>query len=282
MPKSRYPQALTKWYKKCTGYDLDLSNPKTFNEKIQWIKLNYRDPMISRLSDKYLVRDWIREQIGEEYLIPLLGAYDSFDEIDFDKLPDSFIMKANHGSGWNIIVENKDKLDKADARKKFNKWLKRDFSFNFGYQLHYSPIKPKIVIEELIREEKHYLYDYKLLVLGGKARYIWIDSDRYTSHHRNVYDFDWNPAPFTLAYPKQNKELERPVSLDKMKELAEKLGSSFNEVRVDFYEVNGKIYFGEMTFTSESGQARFDPPEWDRKLGDMFELPSPVNSVMGL
>ncbi len=275
MPEFLYPRALKNWYRKCTGKELDLNNPRTFNEKIQWIKLNYRDPLMSRLSDKYLVRDYIKNEIGEEYLIPLLGAYDSFDEIDFDTLPDSFIMKANHGSKWNIIVRDKSKFDMKDARRKFNKWLKRDFSFYFGYQLHYGSIKPKIVIEELLKDERHDLYDYKILVLNGKARYIWVDSDRETCHHRNIFDLEWNPAPFTWEFPKKETEPERPVNLEKMKELAEHLAGGFKEVRVDFYEVQGKVYFGELTFTHGSGQEKFDPPEWDRKLGDMFELPDP-------
>lgn len=276
MPEFLYPRALKNWYKKCTGKELDLKDPKTFNEKLQWIKLYYRDPKMSLLSDKYLVRDYIREKIGEEYLIPLVGAYDSFDEIDFDKLPDSFIMKANHGSKWNIIVRDKANFDKEDARRKFNKWLKKDFSWYFGYQLHYGRIKPKIVIEELLKDERHDLYDYKIMVLDGKARFIWVDSDRETCHHRNIFDFDWNPAPFTWEFPKKETEPERPVNLAKMKELAETLSEGFNEVRVDFYEVQGKIYFGELTFTHGSGQEKFDPPEWDRKVGDMFTLPDPV------
>ncbi len=273
VPPILYPLALKNWYKKVTGRKLPLSDPKTFNEKLQWIKLYYRDPALSRLSDKYLVREWIKEKIGEEYLIPLLGVYDDYDSIDFDSLPDSFILKATHGSNMNIIVNDKRSFDREKGRRKFRAWLKRDFAFIFGYQLHYSRIKPRIVIEELIKEKDHYLYDYKILVLGGKARYIWIDSDRNTTHHRNIFDFDWNPAPFTLQYPKAPREPERPKNLEKMRELSEILAEGFNEVRVDFYEVNGKIYFGEMTFTSGSGHETFDPPEWDRKLGDMFELP---------
>ncbi len=280
VPEFLYPRALKNWYRKVTGKELDLDNPRTFNEKIQWIKLNYREPMMSVLSDKYLVRDYVEEKIGKEYLIPLLGVYDRFEDIDFSSLPDSFIMKANHGSKWNIIVRDKSKLDIREAGKKFRKWLGRDFSYSFGYQLHYGGIKPKIVIEELLKEEKHDLYDYKIMVLGGKARFIWVDSDRETSHHRNIFDLDWNPAPFTWEFPKKEEEPERPVNLNKMRELAEILAGDFNEVRVDFYEVQGHIYFGELTFTHGSGQESFDPPEWDRKLGDMFELPSPVRPVM--
>ena len=272
MPPFLYPRALKKWYKKCTGRELDLNDPKTFSEKLQWIKLYYKNPMMSTLSDKLLVRDWIKEKIGEEYLVPLIGAWENFDDIDFDKFPDEFVIKANHGSKMNIIVNDKSKFDKEDARRKFKKWLKQDFSYMFGYQLHYGAIKPMIVAEEMIPNDGN-LFDYKIFVFDGKARYIWIDSDRYSEHHRNIYDFDWNPAPFEIEFPKREKELPPPVNLEKMRVLAEKLAEGFPEVRVDFYEVDGKILFGEMTFTSGSGQEKIVPYEYDRILGDMITLP---------
>ncbi len=272
MPPFLYPRALKKWYKKCTGRELDLNDPKTFSEKLQWIKLYYKNSMMSTLSDKLLVRDWIKEKIGEEYLVPLIGAWENFDDIDFDKFPDEFVIKANHGSKMNIIVNDKSKFDKEDARRKFKKWLKQDFSYMFGYQLHYGAIKPMIVAEEMIPNDGN-LFDYKIFVFDGKARYIWIDSDRYSEHHRNIYDFDWNPAPFEIEFPKREKELPPPVNLEKMRVLAEKLAEGFPEVRVDFYEVDGKILFGEMTFTSGSGQEKIVPYEYDRILGDMITLP---------
>lgn len=272
MPPFLYPRALKKWYKKCTGRELDLNDPKTFSEKLQWIKLYYKNSMMSTLSDKLLVRDWIKEKIGEEYLVPLIGAWENFDDIDFDKFPNEFVIKANHGSKMNIIVNDKSKFDKEDARRKFKKWLKQDFSYMFGYQLHYGAIKPMIVAEEMIPNDGN-LFDYKIFVFDGKARYIWIDSDRYSEHHRNIYDFDWNPAPFEIEFPKREKELPPPVNLEKMRVLAEKLAEGFPEVRVDFYEVDGKILFGEMTFTSGSGQEKIVPYEYDRILGDMITLP---------
>ena len=272
MPPFLYPRALKKWYKKCTGRELDLNDPKTFSEKLQWIKLYYKNPKMSILSDKLLVRDWIKEKIGEEYLVPLIGAWENFDDIDFDKFPNEFVIKANHGSKMNIIVNDKSKFDKEDARRKFKKWLKQDFSYMFGYQLHYGAIKPMIVAEEMIPNDGN-LFDYKIFVFDGKARYIWIDSDRYSEHHRNIYDFDWNPAPFEIEFPKREKELPPPVNLEKMRVLAEKLAEGFPEVRVDFYEVDGKILFGEMTFTSGSGQEKIVPYEYDRILGDMITLP---------
>ena len=271
-PPFLYPHELKSWYKKCTGRELDLEHPKTFSEKIQWIKLYYKNPLMTTLSDKLLVRDWISSKIGDEYLVPLIGAWKNFDDIDFSTFPDKFVLKANHGSKMNIIVNDKSLFDKNAARKSFNRWLKQDFSFFFGFQLHYSPIKPMIVAEEMIPNDGN-VFDYKILVFDGKARYIWIDSDRYTEHHRNIYDFDWNPAPFEIEFPKRKEELPPPVNLAKMKELAEKLAEGFPEVRVDFYEVDGKLLFGEMTFTSGSGQEKITPYEYDKILGDMITLP---------
>ncbi len=272
MPPFLYPTDLKRWYKKCTGRTLNLDDPKTFSEKLQWIKLYYKNPLMSELSDKLAVRKWIEDKIGEQYLVPLIGAWKNFDDIDFDKFPDKFVIKTNHGSKMNIIVNDKSEFDKADARRKFKLWLKHDFSFDFGYQLHYGAIKPMIIAEEMIPNDGN-LFDYKILVFDGKARYIWIDSDRYTEHHRNIYDFDWNPAPFEIEFPKRAQELPPPVCLKEMKELAEKLAEGFPEVRVDFYEVDGKIIFGEMTFTSGSGQEKITPYEYDRILGDMITLP---------
>ncbi|MCR4892432.1 MAG: glycosyl transferase [Lachnospiraceae bacterium] len=272
MPPFLYPLDLKRWYKKCTGRRLNLKNPKTFSEKLQWLKLYYRNPKMSRYSDKYLVRKYVASQIGAEYLVPMLGLWNSFDEIDLDSLPNKFVLKATHGSKMNIIVEDKEHFDRADARKKMNQYLKTNFAFSFGYQLHYSPIRPRIIAEEYIENDGD-LLDYKILAFHGKAAYIWIDSGRYTGHHRNIYDFDWKPAPFTIEFPKREEEFPRPENLEKMKELAERLAKGFPAVRVDFYNQNGKILFGELTFTTGSGQEKIVPYRYDRILGDMMKLP---------
>lgn len=273
LDESDLPELLKKWYKKRTGKILNLENPQTFNEKIQWLKLYDNSPLKTRLADKYLVREWIEEKIGKDYLIPLLGVWDNFDEIDFDKLPDKFVLKANHGCAWNIIVKDKSKFDKKKAKKKFDKWMKRNYAYKAGFEMQYKDIPPKITAEAFISDSKGELNDYKILCFNGKPQFIWIDQGRYTHRTENIYDTKWNLQPFLLTYENSKEEVPPPKNLEKMIELAEILSKDFALVRVDFYNVDGKIYFGEMTFTSASGVDVFKPEEYNLKLGQMLELP---------
>lgn len=279
MDEKDLPELLKKWYKKRTGRKLNLENPKTFNEKIQWLKLNDNSPLKTKLADKYLVREWIKENLGEEYLIPLLGVYDSFDEIDFDKLPDKFVLKANHGCAWNIIVKDKQKFDKKKAKKKFDKWMKRNYALKAGFEMQYKDIPPKIVAEAFIQDSKGELNDYKVLCFNGEPKFIWIDQGRFSNRTENIYDTKWNLQPFLLTYENSKEEVPPPKNLETMIEFARKLSKDFALVRVDFYNVDGKIYFGEMTFTSASGVDVFKPAEYDLKLGEMLELPKNKDKV---
>lgn len=250
----------------------NLDSPQTFTEKIQWIRLHDRDPLKTKLADKYLVREWVAEKIGNEYLIPLLGAWDSVDEIDFEKLPNQFVLKANHGSNMNIIVRNKDEINLNEIKKKCRKWLKTNYG-KAHYEMQYSNIPRKIVAEKYMETESGDLPDYKVLCFDGKAKYIWVDNDRYISHRRTIYDIDWNLQPFSIAYPVSGKVIKKPNIINKMISLAEVLSSEFNHVRVDFYIVGDDIYFGEMTFTSDGGFGKFDPDEYDYKLGELVHFP---------
>ncbi len=268
-----FPEILKKWYKKRTGKSLDLDNPKTFNEKIQWLKLYDNSPLKTKLADKYLVREWIKNQIGEEYLIPILGVWNNFDEIDFDKLPDEFVLKANHGSHWNIIVKDKSKFNKDKAKKKFDKWMKRDYAFKAGLELQYRGIEPKITAEKYMADSNGELNDYKIICFNGEPKFVWVDCGRYSEHTKNIYDLNWNLQPFTMTYPVSKNDIPKPKNLDKMIELAKKLCQDFAFVRVDFYNVDGTIYFGEMTFTSMSGTDKFKPEKYDLELGKMLKLP---------
>ena len=252
---------------------LDLENPKTFNEKIQWLKLYDSTPLKTRLADKYLVRDWVKEKIGEEYLIPLLGVWDKFDDIDFDKLPDRFVLKCNHGCAYNIIVKDKSKFNKKEARKKINKWMKENFAYKTGLELHYADIPRKIIAEEDIEDSNKELNDYKIMCFNGKPQYIWIDQGRFSNRTENIYNKKWELQPFLLTYPNSKEQVPPPKNLDKMFKFAKILSEGFSFVRVDFYNIDGKIYFGEMTFTSASGTEKFIPSEYNRILGDMLELP---------
>ena len=281
--EDKYPEFLEEWYFNKTGKILDLENPKTFTEKMQWLKLYDSTSIKTKLSDKYLVRDWIKEKIGEEYLIPLLGVYDNFDEIKFDNLPDKFVIKANHGAGMNIVVDNKDELDKELVKNKINTWLNINYAFKFGLELHYSDIKPKILIEKHMGDENNDLKDYKIMCFDGKPEIAWVDQGRYVDHKRNVYDLEYNLLPVKinrLNNDFHNFKDEKPKTWDKMIELAKILSKGFYHVRVDFYNVDNKIYFGEMTFTSTSGISVIIPEEFNKKLGNLIKLPiKSVNNI---
>lgn len=270
----QYEENLAEWYQMMTGKGLDLNHPVTFNEKVQWLKLYDSTELKTRLADKYLVRDYVAEKIGSQYLIPILGVYDSFEDIDFEKLPQRFVMKTNHASGWNIIVKDKEHFNKEEARSKFKFWLHRNYAYSSGLELHYKDIPPKIVIEEYIENGEDELFDYRFFCFSGKAYSIWIDVDSgKPTHRRNIYDLDWNLLPIKVNYPNDASLERKPEHLKEMIELAEQLSEGINMVRVDLYEVAGKIYFGEMTFTPQSGQGKWEPEEYNKLYGDQIILP---------
>lgn len=272
-----YPQELKEWYKKQTGKELNLDNPQTYNEKIQWLKLYDSTSLKTRLADKYLVREWVKEKIGEEYLIPLLGVWDYFEDINFDKLPNKFVLKANHGCGWNIIVKDKNKFDKKEAKAKFDKWMNTNFAFVNGFELHYKDIKPKIIAEEYIESKNGDLYDYKVFCFNGKPHYILIVWNRINSSKatRAFFDTYWNIQGFTFDCPLQEHvEFKKPENLQDLLSISSKLSAGFCHARIDFYKLdNEKIKFGEITFTSTSGICKWNPEKYDRILGDYLILP---------
>lgn len=279
---SKYEEELKRWFKRHTKKELNLENPETFNEKIQWMKLYDSTPLKTRLADKYLVREWVAEKIGEEYLVPLLGVWDSFDEIDFDQLPDQFVLKANHGCGWNIIVKNKAEFDVEDAREKFYHWMKMNFAFRAGLELQYLNIPPKIIAEEYLENDNSDLYDYKVFCFNGKAESIMFLSERNKGLKMAFYDLSWNKLPISYSFPRNEEDVPAPQNLKQLIELSEKLAVGFPHVRVDFYVLNdGSLKFGEMTFSSASGACRWNPPEQDRIYGDLIHLPpkSPLPEI---
>ncbi len=271
--EKEYPRALSEWYYEWSGKKLDLDHPATYNEKIQWIKLFDNTEQKTRLADKYAVREWVKEKVGEEYLIPLLGVWDCFEEIEFDKLPKSFVLKANHGCGYNYIVRDKSTLDYEDAKYKFKKWMSENFAYH-SLELQYKHIPHKIIAEEYVENGEGELDDYKIFCFNGKAKYIMFLAERQIQLKMAFYDLDWNLLPFTYSYPQYTKEVERPKKLDEMIRVAEKLAEGFNQVRVDLYYLKDDVIkFGEMTFTSASGGCKWDPPEYDEILGELIELP---------
>ncbi len=250
----------------------DLEHPVTYSQKIQYAEVYETDKRKTVLSDKVAVRDWVKEKIGEKYLIPVIGVYKTPDEINFSVLPDRFVMKANHASKFNIIVKDKKSLDIKNAKKTMAKWLKIQYAFYGGFQPHYIGIEPKIIIEKYIEDSKGNLDDFKFLCFNGEVKFCWVDVGRYTNHCRNVYDTQWNLQPWTVGFPAYDGVIEKPVNFDEMVDVAAKLCKGFSHVRVDLYNVDGKIYFGEMTFSSGGGHETFYPAEYDKIIGDMWDI----------
>lgn len=271
----KYPQLLEKRYEKLCGVKMDINSPKTYSEKIQWLKLYDNNPLRTHLTDKVEVRKWIQEMIGDEYLIPVYGVYDTPDEIEWDKLPNQFVIKTNHSSGWNIVVKEKKELNLDKTKKKLKNWLKHDYAFWTEYEPHYSGIQPKILIEKYMEDMSGNLTDYKFLCFSGKPMFVWVDLDRFGNHKRNVYDLDWNLQPWSQFTYGINENVRKtpPENFEDMCHVANKLCEGFRHVRVDLYNVDGKVYFGEMTFTNGSGFERLYPLEYEKIIGDLIEIP---------
>ena len=262
-------------FEQAVGYKPDLDNPKTFNEKIQWLKLYNNDPILSKCGDKYLVREFIQENIGEEYLIPLLGVWDKPDDIDFDKLPTKFVLKVNWGSGQNIIVTDKSKLNIEETKAKLNNWLRPESNHYFySFEPSYKNINPKIICEKYIKSDNDNLTCYKIFNFNSKPYMFQVVFDDKTDYETiNYYDLNWNKLDLKQNFPNNDIVLSKPQNFDLMLELAEKLAKNFPTfVRTDFFELGDKIYFSELTFFSDNGMAKFSPEEWDYKLGKMIDL----------
>ena len=259
------------------GYSLDLDNPQTYNEKLQWLKLYNRKPEYTIMVDKYLVKDYVSKIIGEEHIIPTIGVWDRVEDIDFDSLPNQFVLKCTHDSGGLCICKDKSKLDTSQVKDELRVALSRDF-YRYGREWPYKGVKPRILAEKYMVDESGYeLKDYKFLCFNGEPRILYIASDRNHPTEDTKFDFfdiEFNHLPFKLGHPNSNKKFRKPASYDEMLILARKLSEGIPHVRVDFYEIYGKIYFGELTFYQDCGFARFDPNEWDYALGKMIHLPS--------
>lgn len=256
------------------GRKLNLKNPERYTEKLQAYKLYHRDSLMTKCADKYRVREFIEEKGLGEILCKLYGVYDKAEDIDYDNLPDRFVMKTTNGSGTNIICKDKSKLDREDTNVKLNDWLKRD-CYGLGREWAYKDIEPKIVVEEFLEDENSKfegINDYKFLCFGGKAEYIVFDVDRFVGHKRNIYDTQWNNLNIGTDCDKIDREIEKPEGLEQMIEVANVLAKDFPCVRVDLYWVNGKVYFGELTFYPWTGYVQFDPDEFDFTMGKKFDL----------
>lgn len=251
-----YFEYLPLWYWDIMNVIPDLDNPMTFTEKIQWLKSKGVTPVMSKLADKYEVRTWIEEKIGTQYLIPILGVWDSCEGIDFNNLPNKFVLKCNHGSGMNIVIRDRDLLDVNQTVSMLSKWLSEDFSLR-TLEMQYKFINRKIIAEQYIEELSGNLYDYKFHCFEGTPKFIECIGDRNISTHEGFqrnYDLDWNELQWTFEdYPRFNHKVDRPENLEEMIQIARTLSQGFPYVRVDLYDLGTKVYFGEMTFTPASG-----------------------------
>lgn len=254
-------------FRKNLAYNLNIANPQTFNEKIQWLKVHYRNPIMSKCADKVAVRDIVAEKIGEEYLTPIYGVWDSADDIDPSKLPKQFVLKPNHSSGRVIICKDKDVLNWNVEFAKLWKWMKENYYYQNGEWV-YKNINPKIICEKLLSGE---MIDYKLMCFHGEPRLLFTCSDRESDLKVTFFDLEFNKLPFIRKY-KSSDSIKKPQKFEEMIELSKILARDFPFVRVDFYENQGNLYFGELTFFPGNGLEWFEPFEWDKKIGDMLDL----------
>lgn len=255
------------------GYRPNLDSPQTFNEKIQWLKLHDRNPQYIQLVDKYEVKKYISNKIGEEYVVPTLGVYDSFDEIDFALFPKQFVLKCTHDSGSVVICKNKAEFDKNNIKEIFEKNLKRNFYW-IGREWPYKNITGKIIVEKYMASSAG-MVDYKFMCFNGIPRIIFTCTERFEEEGLKVtfFDLNWNKLEFERHYPSSRKKIKKPQNLELMLCLSRRLSEGIPFVRVDFYEIEGKVYFGELTFYPGGGMEEFKPIEWDRTLGDWIRLP---------
>jgi len=253
---------------------LNLDNPTTFNEKIQWLKLYDRNPKYPNLVDKYLVRDYVENTIGKEYLIPLLGVWNSFDEIDFSKLPNQFVLKTTHDSGGVFICKDKSKFNFEEAKQLINKSLSRNYYYGFREWV-YKDVTPRIIAEKfMVKNDGDGLDDYKFFCFNGEVKAMFVATERSINVKFDFFDPDFNKLPLKQYYPNSNKNLKKPENLNDMIEVAKKLSKDIPHVRVDLYNDNGKIYFGEMTFYHFSGARKFEPEKYDEIFGSWIDLSS--------
>ena len=267
-------KAVVRYYrKKSGGQTVDLQNPRKFSEKLQWYKLNAKNPLMQTCADKVAVRDYLKD-IGYEHLLnDVHGVFDRVKDIKWKDLPDQYVIKAAHGSGQNIIVSDKSKLDVRHAKRMLNSWLNQDISWS-GREWVYKGMPRRIIIEKFLKDETGELRDYKFFCFNGKPTFMQLEVGRYTEHNtRNFYDMDWNLMPFGKEIPHNpNIIVQKPEMFEEMKEIALQLSKPFQFVRVDLYQVMGKIYFGELTFFPAGGAPDFVPACYDEIVGSYWKL----------
>lgn len=254
---------------------LNLKNPKLFSEKIQWMKLNYKNPNMKMCVDKFAVRQYVSDKNLDYILVDLYQIYETVDEIDLDRLPKKFVLKTTNGSGTNLIVQNKEDLDLNKEKKEIENWIKGDL-FLYGREWAYKNVKPQIIIEEYLEDSSDPsagINDYKFFCFNGKPEYIIVDVGRFSNHRRNIYDTSWNLLECKISnIPNTDTILNRPEKLNEMLQIATKLSEEFPFARIDLYFLNNQIYFGEITFYPGSGYSKFTPEKYDRIFGEKLDI----------
>lgn len=258
------------------GKKMNWDNPQTYNEKLQWLKLYDHKPIYSTMVDKYEAKKYVANIIGDKYIIPTLAVYDKVEDIDFDALPNKFVLKCTHDSGGLVICRDKSKLDKKAAIKKLEKRMNSNYYY-WKREWPYKNIKPRIIAEQYMEDDKfHDLRDYKFFCFDGKMKVLFIATERHLKREETKFDFfdaDYKHLNIKNGHPNASQPPVKPKTFEEMKKLAEVLSKNIPQLRVDFYEVNGKTYFGELTFFHWSGMVPFDPPEWDMIFGQWIKLP---------
>ncbi len=254
--------------------DLDLNHPQTFSEKIQYLKLYNRTRQLNQLADKYEVRQYVKSLGLEGLLNHLIGVYQNVDEIDLERLPQKFVIKPTHGSGWVIFCQDKSRMDWNAEFARLRRWMKSNY-YLLTREWIYKDIKPRIIIEDLLQNrDGSPLKDYKIFCFNGRPAYIQVDFDRFTDHRRNIYDLNWTRLPCELLYKNYEGVVPRPANLDEMVQIARKLAADLIFCRVDLYSIDEKIVFGEITFTPGNGLKQFVPTEYDLIFGRQMDISS--------
>jgi len=259
-------------YRRKTGKDLDLANPKDFCEKIQWLKLFYKSPLLNTLVDKYAVKSYIADRVGSEFCIPTAAVFDKADDIKLSALPNALALKATHASGWNIIEKDKTKLDEREVQSYFKFFLRKNY-YTYSKEYAYKNVTPRVICERLLLDDTGDIpMDYKVFCFAGAVHFIQVDHDRFTNHTRAFYDRTWNKMDFSIGYPVSDVLLARPSEFDRMLKVSENLARDLPFVRVDFLLARDRPYINELTLYPGNGMEKFTNEKWDRKLGDLIRI----------
>ncbi len=276
IPDKKYIELL---YEVRTGKKLNLQSPKTYNEKLNWLKLYYHNNELTKMADKITAKEIVSESIGSEYVVPIIGIWEKAEDIDYEKLPNSFVLKCNHDSGSVVICKDKKSFDIKATKEKLQECLSKNYYY-YSREWAYKNIEPKIIAEPYLEDfECAELRDYKFFCFDGEVKFLYVATDRFKENEEvkfTFFDSDYNYLPVVHGHPYAEPLPKKPAGYEKMKELAGILSKGLPHVRVDFYEANGKIFFSEFTFYNNSGFLTFQPDEWDSKFGEYLNLPAKV------